>query len=319
MGNEKEGIYEVTEVSRIYDESGKNYPSYRICRECIGLYRSLEDAGDLVRRRAEEGDCVHDETALYSIRLMPLDCPIDGDMAMEEYLYDGSGTLVDKRTEPFSRACFQGRNPEECRFRPGDLCEVLKGDDMVLGIVVATPFTRKEMEMRKAKGIVNHFYDTDACQVLLLVPRKHYLHLPIWVDILSLVKPRYRVHPCTARKLRRLLDEHRTAPVRHAIEMTAREARLRSVLEDFGLEPVSIVRPEYPLRDFFLHFRPGDLKDLVPDSDTEEIVIQIGPNTVDRHLDELRVGLSRLTDAPVPGRGLRLKRDRELIDWLYYF
>ena len=319
MENAFEGIYEVTEVSRIYDESGKNYPSYRISRECIGLYRSLEDAAELVRRRAEGGYCVHDETVLYSIRLMPLDCPFDGYMAMEEYLYDGSGKLLDKRTEPFSCSCFPGRDPEECRFRAGDLCEVLKGDEMVLGIVAATPFTREEMEMRRERGLANHFNDRDVCQVLLLVPGKQYLHRPVRVDILSLVRPRYRVHPATARKLRRLRDEHRTAPVRHAIETAAREARLRSVLEDIGLEPVSISRPEYPLGDFLLHFRPGELKDLVPDSDTEEVVIQIVPNTVDRHLDELRVGLSRLTDSPVPGRGLRLKRDRERPDWLYYF
>lgn len=319
MEKELNAVYEVTEVSRVRDGSGKDYPAYGVARESIGLYRSLEDAAALVRSRAGDGCSEHDETVFYSIRLRALDCPTDADDAMEEYLYDGSGALLDSRTEPFSSGFFQGRDPEECRFRPGDLCEVLHGGRMVLGIVAATPFSRKEMELRRAGGVTIFSEDRDACQVILALQGGRYGSLPLCMDILSMIKPRYGVHPSAARRMRRLLDENRTSPVRHAIATAAREARLRSVIGDASLDPVSVAIPELSWDDFYIHLRTDGLKGVPCPAERDEVVIRVDAGKIDRHLDELRVALSRIAGNPVPGRGFRLKRDDDFLDWMYYF
>ncbi len=305
MEKKRQALYEVTEVSRIYDRSGKSYPSYRVGRERIGLYRDLEDAESLVLARAAEGFCIHDELVLFSIKLVPLCTVIAFKAPEEEYLYDDSGEMLDRRIGPL----IGGQSPAGCRFRPGDLCEVLHGDEMVLGIVKSTPMDRDGRE--DPDGV-------DSCEVILASGYSRW-NIPHWTDTLSMVKPRYRVHPSTVRRLRRLLDEQRTFPVRLAIETAARETRLLSVLELSLISPAAINRPVYPFDEFMLCFNPADLKGVVPGPGWDEVLIKVPARTIDRHLDELRVGLSRLGGNPLPGRGLRLKRDEDEPSWIYHF
>lgn len=311
-------IYEVTEVSRVYDESGKDYPAYKVKRCCLGRYRHLEDAEGLVARRGANRYSMYDETILYQINLMPLDIETMG--ALKEYLYGEDGTLLDKWVQPLNGGSFEGRDPDECRFRPGDLCEMVNEDTVTLGIVATVPFTRKEVSARREKGVALSLDDMDVCQVIPFFPSNIIRHYPIRMKMLSLVSPRYRIHPSTAARLRRLFDEYRTLPVRLAIRNTSQEARLRSILEDTGLEPTAINKPCFMNDCFTLRFHPGDLKRISCEEDEEiRIEIEIAPNLIDRHLDELRVGLSRLTANPLPGRGYRLKHYCDCPYWMYYF
>ena len=305
----------MTEVSRVYDGSGKDYPSYKVRQSCIGRFRRLDDAESLVKRKTAERESLYDETVLYRISLMPLEVETNSGSALEEYLYGDDGSLLDRRMQPIY--IFEGRDPDECRFRPGDLCEIVDEDSVTLGIVAAVPFTRKEISARREKGALT-FDDLDVCEVIPFSPGDDSrVHSRRW-PILSLVGPRYRVHPSTAARLRRLFDGYRTLPVRLAISNASQEARLCSVLEDVGLEPTAIRHPTYPNDTFKLLFNPADLKGIYCEED-EEFQIDISPIIIDRHLDELRVGLSRLTSRPLPGRGFRLKNYYDCPSWVCYF
>ena len=315
---ERDAIYEVTEVARVYDASGKDYPSYKVRRTCLGRFRRLEDAESLVTRRATERESWYDETILYRISLMPLDVETNSGSALEEYLYGDDGFLLDRRMQPIFHGVFEGRDPGECRFRHGDLCEIVGEDSVTLGIVAAVPFTRKEMSARREKLVVRTFDDLDVCEVIPFSQGgDNHVH-PRRRSILDLVSPRYRVHPSTAARLRRLLDGYRTLPVRLAIRNSSQEARLRSVLEDVGLDPTAINKPCLLDDCFSLRFQSGELKGIAC-NEGEGIDIEISRNIIDRHLDELKVGLSRLTANPLPGRGYRLKEAHPGVSPLYYF
>lgn len=138
------------------NKSRARYPRFRVYRQTIGYFHSLRDAeGRLMECVAAEqaklpNELLHDYYG-FEIHELPFGATLSGGtQRTRTYLHDGSlwhesraSSIEDTEgvLEPF-----MGREDSECRFKVGDLVEVLRGDMVTLEVVYALPPTPARVE-----------------------------------------------------------------------------------------------------------------------------------------------------------------------------
>ena len=153
-------LYKLTTIC-YKNKAYARYPRFKVNQQVFGYYHTLEDAekkiGELVAKNAEtiaDGgyDC---EYYGFEIAEIPFNVDIwwqDASQRTRTYLEDGSFFAETKvstiESSDFVKGCepFKGRSEEECRFRVGDLVEVLAGETVSLEIVCSLPPTPERAE-----------------------------------------------------------------------------------------------------------------------------------------------------------------------------
>ena len=127
-----------------------HYPRFRVYRQAIGYFHSLCDAeGRLMEcvaevEKAKLSDRVYHDYYGFEIHELPFGATLSGGtQRTRTYLHDGS-LWHESRASSIEDAGgvlepFMGRKESECRFRVGDLVEVLRGDMVTLEVVHALP------------------------------------------------------------------------------------------------------------------------------------------------------------------------------------
>jgi hypothetical protein len=153
-------LYKLTTIC-YKNKAYARYPRFKVSQQVFGYYHTLEDAekkiGELVAKNAETVaaggyDC---EYYGFEIAEIPFNVDIwwqDASQRTRTYLEDGSFFAETKvstiESSDFVKGCepFKGRSEEECRFRVGDLVEVLAGETVSLEIVCSLPPTPERAE-----------------------------------------------------------------------------------------------------------------------------------------------------------------------------
>ena len=135
-------IYELE--ARTYNTSARKYP-VEIDTIKIGMFSSLEKAEkemrEWIRPCPENQDEDYDIIHSFSIQELGIDVPYHGSLNDEydERIYHDRGKLYGI-VKNF-REHFSGTDPEDCRFKKGDLVEFLMGSKLQIGIVASLPLS----------------------------------------------------------------------------------------------------------------------------------------------------------------------------------
>ena len=133
------------------------YPRFRVYRQTIGYFHSLRDAERRVMEcvaeveQAKLSDRVYHDYYGFEIHELPIGATLSGGtQRTRTYLHDGS-LWHESRASSIEDAegilePFMGREESECRFKVGDLVEVLRGDMVTLEVVYALPPSPERVE-----------------------------------------------------------------------------------------------------------------------------------------------------------------------------
>ena len=294
-------IYEVCRINIVCD--GTSYYRDAVCREArIGLCSSLRSAEDVIKKDVKDFSFLEPAHS-YFVRYLQLDRPMDDFMADSEFLYDRSGIFQEQWMRRDDATGVEGHETPGCRFRQGDICEVLWADMRPHPAIIAQlPPERDNEEFAYRVVMID---ETGKC-------------VEMSIDKLRIHKPRERIHPSTVRKLRKALEDFRTLPVRRAIESTAYEQRLRALLGDLGIT-IRILPPEYTSDDMLdllieTSNLPGYKQDVsvaTPFGQLKRISIGIPYWKIDKRPEMIRNGLLMLLGRHYTGKAFRLKEAEE--------
>ena len=107
-------------------------------------------------------------------------------------MYDVEVNLIDRRDFSCVRECpgvFEGRNPEEVRFKPGDIVDVLWCGEIQLGFVAAVPPDKEEAARINSGGIITLDVTDDSYMVFLGENYSIHQH----IDVLHVFEPHFRI------------------------------------------------------------------------------------------------------------------------------
>lgn len=289
-------------VSATIDENYRkpHYPKYKTRDAQIGVATSLERAVEIIKAN------VGNEFGLTNVHHFTVrEVLSDETYYWWEYetirIYDRNGDLIDQtltkcRTDICER--FYGRRPEEIRFKPGDIVEVLNRDgEISLAFVAVLP-----PSVEKAARCT---LDTsDDCYVVLdHEDYRYHDH----VDSVCLFKPQHKIHPGIEARLRNAYRNFLTYDKRQEIAMASAVARLRDIIEEIGCE--ASIEPYY---DEYVYLNLSGL----PGKEKGER-IRVDAEKAFNHMDRVRISLCRLTGIPVEGRGYGLRKAKEGLDYDY--
>lgn len=295
-------LVSVFDVWATYDRNWRkpHYPSYDVRTWKVGTAFSLEDAERIVRETVRLENDPAGFTRLHSLRIVqiPVGRHAPEWAPLSEYLYDRDGKPLDRRTVSWDYDdVFPGRKPEDVRFRPGDLCEVLDFHEGRVRLAVVTEVPPSvEKASRINNGGFTHLEAGDDCYGVLTgggcTSHDH-------ADSLRLFRPVHRVSPGTERRLRKAWNDYRTFPARMKIADTTAAAQLTDAAEGLGWQAL-VATPLYEDDAFFLSLEgvPG-----FPDGLDVRIPQRKAWNRMDRILATFR----RLAGRPADGRGYSLK------------
>lgn len=284
----------IFDVWGIYDQTWHkpHYPAYPVKTFKIASASTLVQAERLVREAAADtkGGPAHS----FRVVEVPLGRISPTFDTLSEYIYDHLGNPVDRRGYPSNLGLFEGRTPEQIRFRKGDLCEVLRDDTVYLGFVAEVPPSVEE-----AARLNNHPFTLDVTDDSYLVMTSERPDDHDHVDALRIFKPRFKVHPAVERRLRNAYADSLTFWKRMEIaDITAGE-RIKGFAEEQGWE-IYLERPGWYGGVFRMTLRgvPGF---------KEGMDLQIAQDKAQKRPDRIRNTFLRLAGKPAPGRGYRLK------------
>ena len=310
-------IYEVSRVSIINDEA--DYYRYAQCRESrTALCNSLKAAEDIIRLAPGDYWPVHS----YIVRLIQADTPVDDYSIDGEYVYDSGGRLLDKWERQQDSSSFKPMDEAGHQFRVGDICEVLWADMRPHPAIVAQLPPDRET-IARAVAAAGYFNGNEYAYHVVLVDEKGRIRDQD-ISLLRVYEPHARIHPATARRLRRALDEFRTLPVRLAIERTAYEQRLRAITSSVGLDEVSVYGATCADVDVLSLSLNAAVLPAYTGPEKERVTVRIRYRQIDRHPEMIREGLRRLMGLPAEGRAYHLKElwpamERECPEFLEYY
>ena len=228
-----------------------HYPCYNTKSEKIGSALSREDAESILNAFVSSDFYGVDYPIHhFSIKEYYIGCIAFSYDSLSEYVYDANGALLDKREYEDSDGFgyLHGRKPEEIRFQPGEICEFLSGDDVLLGIIADVP-----MNEERASYLNTHFRNYTLDEVdghYLIVSSGGERCFGTHIDSINVFKPKYKYLPQTEARLKKALADYRTRPIRMAIEGITYEEKLKELLEYLGLE-ATIRLPEWEGGWFF--------------------------------------------------------------------
>lgn len=276
-----------------------HYPCYNTKSEKIGSALSREDAESILNAFVSSDFYGVDYPIHhFSIKEYYIGCIAFSYDSLSEYVYDANGALLDKREYENSDGFgyLHGRKPEEIRFQPGEICEFLSGDDVLLGIIADIP-----MNEERASYLNTHFRNYTLDEVdghYLIVSSGGERCFGTHIDSINVFKPKYKYLPQTEARLKKALADYRTRPIRMAIEGITYEEKLKELLEYLGLE-ATIRLPEWEGGWFSLGFEK-----LIPFSKVP-FTLTVTTKQAKTQLNRVRVTLSRMAGAKEKGRGFK--------------
>ena len=129
---------------------------------------------------------------VFFIRELPLDTSILGSESLSERVYGPDGQLIDSRH--FSSmdevpGVFEGRAPEEIRFAPGDIVEVIDYDEVHLAFVGRVPPSREEAKAYNDEAEIKMDVTDDGYLVFEGPGFCYHQH----IDALRVFAPRFKI------------------------------------------------------------------------------------------------------------------------------
>ena len=169
----------IFELTRISTNSKTRYPIRKTQTDTLGLFSTLEKAQkqmlkDVTMRqkyeqkrlkdiakdeeyRKEEKRFGHDIVLAYSITEHQLDVGLHGDDIQSVRTYTADGKSNDENL--LDRQCkrhFKGRTPDQIRFHPGDIVEVITNWQAELCVVWHAQSTVEDYERNRSYWLENH-------------------------------------------------------------------------------------------------------------------------------------------------------------------
>lgn len=168
----------VFELTRIETNSKARYPVRKTKTYDLGLFSTLAKAEKRMHRdvkdcqgyeqkrlkymaedeeyRKDEKRCGHDVVLAYEIGELELDAEL-GDETQSVRTYTADGKLNDEcLLDSGCKRHFKGRTPDQIRFQPGDIVEVITEWDAELCVVWHAQPTVEDYENKRPKWLENH-------------------------------------------------------------------------------------------------------------------------------------------------------------------
>ena len=171
----------------------RRYPRFGTQVVQLIIASSLEKAEDYMRDYIQESNLMEDAYAFF-IREIPVDVPADGGACLSERVYDIHGQLLDCRScssVPSMPGIFEGRTPEQIRFKPGDIVEVLACGEVHLAFVGSVPPSCEEAEVFNRDTSIQMDHFDDSYMVFNGPGFTHHMH----IDALRVFPPRFKIPP----------------------------------------------------------------------------------------------------------------------------
>lgn len=135
------------------------YPM-EICKNAMGIFTSLEKAEDTIKNLknnsyyseyfSEDADFPDEMSHISHFEIIEK----EHDSCCSDYLtvryYNIEGAFYGGRLVP-EETQFRGRNPEDCKYKPGDIVELIGNDCITPVIIVGMPYTAKWYEEMLSK------------------------------------------------------------------------------------------------------------------------------------------------------------------------
>lgn len=169
----------------------RRYPRFRVWWTQLFMASSLEAAEDYLQNYVLCPGNQEDVYVFY-IRELPVDVTAPGHECLSERVYGPTGELLDSRlfsTVRIDSGVFEGRCPEEIRFAPGDIVEILGLDEVHLAFVAGVPTSREEARRINGDGIIQLDETDDTYLVFEGSGYCYHRH----IDALSVFAPRFKI------------------------------------------------------------------------------------------------------------------------------
>lgn len=146
----EETIFEVIEydVSPLPERKRSHYPRFYVTNMRVGFGRSLQEAESLMAYAVDKAVCNQTEIYCFHIKEYPVAeslSLISTDFGLSCRLYDHTGMLLDMtycsyldRDLHTKYGHFRGRPQESMRIKPGDIVEVLCGEEVMVAIATGS-------------------------------------------------------------------------------------------------------------------------------------------------------------------------------------
>lgn len=212
-------IFEVIEyeVEDLEEEVLDHYPKFRVSDCRVGFGMTLSEAESVMRQAIAESEKSGTEIYCFHIKEYPIGQPLIsgfGGFGTSWRVYDSKGLLIDRtycsdlerdwRNE-FGR--FRGRMEESCRFKAGDIVEVLYGNEVRLAVIDGTVRTVEDIWAQSigkqkrlptsAEGVegltdeeIVHYDSSDDTVWIIFGPR-YFNGDDDWVHVLDIMPLRY--------------------------------------------------------------------------------------------------------------------------------
>ena len=164
----------------------RRYPRFGVWWTQLFIASSLEAAEDYMRRYVSLEDVY-----VFYIRELPVDVPSPGHECISERVYGPTGEPIDCRrfSTVQSSGMFEGRSPEEIRFKPGDIVEILDLDEVHLAFVAGVPSSLEEAKRINNDGVIQLDEFDDTYMVFEGPGYCYHRH----IDALRVFAPRFKI------------------------------------------------------------------------------------------------------------------------------
>ncbi|MBP5740763.1 MAG: hypothetical protein J6W59_03310 [Bacteroidales bacterium] len=182
----------VFQLLKVDYQHPRRYPRFSVyCPTPLFIASSLDLAEAYLRNYVSDFRNQVDVYAFY-LRELPVDVPAAGYECISERVYSPDGLLIDRRMFSSVReipGVFEGRDPEEIRFKPGDIVEVLDSDEVHLAFVAGVPTSREEAKRINGDGIIQLDVTDDTYMVFDGPGYCFHQH----IDALRVFAPRFKI------------------------------------------------------------------------------------------------------------------------------
>lgn len=195
-------IYRLTMLGIIESDEAA-YPKFELYNRGEMYFKELSEAEAMIADLAEDNDdgyCFYLFDTPMNVRCYPKS-------GQRIRLYTSSGKLMAESKVSYVEdiegnfELFCGRDPGDCRFKPGDLVEVCRGDRVTLEVVCSQPLSKERIASILADVDTLGAYPdyTDDCYMTLNIDGVH--HHPLVIDCFP---PRFPVSDRLKEKLMRV-------------------------------------------------------------------------------------------------------------------
>lgn len=185
----------------------RRYPEYNIDYQSLAFCSSKESAENTMNKILESGDDWLKDIYCWFVYERCLDVPYERTEYMKCWLYDETGQMIDKRLFPsyWSEDGFEGRGPDEVRFKFGDLAELYDGNTVSLVWVLAPP-QKREWYIKKTIEHGEPYRGDISDDSYIVIDKPFYTGGHMHIDALALFKPHFAIPKNVMRKFDKIWE-----------------------------------------------------------------------------------------------------------------